>query len=111
MTQQHRRRIRASLISPLLALVMLPLLCLDPACGQQTAQAGGAALNDKPSGEFALRGKRDAREIKYGDWQKFCFKTPGTSTVCRTSISGTFETGQTAVRIDLIEKQGEAAAR
>jgi invasion protein IalB len=52
-----------------------------------------------------------AREIKYSDWRKFCFKTPGTSTVCRTTISGTFATGQSAVRIDLIEREGEAAAR
>ena len=31
--------------------------------------------------------------------------------VCRTTISGTFETGQSAVRIDLIEREGEKAAR
>ena len=51
------------------------------------------------------------RQIKYGDWQKVCFKTPGTSQVCRTTISGTFDTGQTAVRADLIERQGESKAR
>ena len=67
--------------------------------------------NEKPQTEFALRGQRDARAIKYGEWQKFCFKTPGTNAVCRTSISGTWETGQSAVRIDLIERQGEDAAR
>jgi hypothetical protein len=52
----------------------------------------------------ALRGQRMAREIKYSDWSKVCFKTPGTSMVYRTSITGTFETGQSAVGIDLIEK-------
>ena len=31
--------------------------------------------------------------------------------VCRTSVAGTFETGQAAVRIDLIEREGEKAAR
>jgi invasion protein IalB len=31
--------------------------------------------------------------------------------VCRTTISGTFETGQSAVRIDLIEREGDKAAR
>jgi invasion protein IalB len=51
------------------------------------------------------------REVKYGDWQKFCFDTPGTKTVCRTSISGTWDTGQSAVRADLIERDGEANAR
>jgi invasion protein IalB len=52
-----------------------------------------------------------ARTIKYSDWSKVCFKTPGTNMVCRTSISGTFETGQSAVRIDLIEREGDKAAR
>ena len=54
---------------------------------------------------------RRMREIKYGDWQKFCFKTPGTNTVCRTTISGTWDTGQSAVRVDLIEREGEGNAR
>src|SRR5262249_48761972 len=57
------------------------------------------------------RGERKAREIKYGDWQKFCFKTPASNMVCRMTISGTFETGQTAVRLDLIEREGDSAAR
>jgi invasion protein IalB len=48
---------------------------------------------------------------QYSDWRKFCFKTPGTNMVCRTTISGTFETGQSAVRVDLIEREGEGAAR
>ena len=58
-----------------------------------------------------MRGRRAAREIKYSDWRKFCFKTPGTNMVCRTSITGTFETGQSAVRIDLTEREGDKAAR
>ena len=58
-----------------------------------------------------MRGQRAASEIKYSDWRKICFKTPGTNLVCRTSISGTFETGQSAVRIDLIEREGDKAAR
>ena len=61
--------------------------------------------------EFAPRGQRIARDIKYGDWRKFCFKTPGSSMVCRTTISGTWETGQSAVRADLIERQGGGATR
>jgi invasion protein IalB len=31
--------------------------------------------------------------------------------VCRTTISGAWETGQSAVRIDLIEREGESTAR
>ena len=64
-----------------------------------------------PAQEFAPRGQREAREIKYSDWRKTCFKTPGTNMVCRTSITGTFATGQSAVRIDLIEREGDKAAR
>jgi invasion protein IalB len=67
------------------------------------------AQSDKDIGP---RGERKAREIKYGDWQKFCFDTPGrNNTVCRTSIAGTWDTGQSAVRADLVEREGEAKAR
>jgi invasion protein IalB len=80
--------------------------------GQQPSPSGSASPNDRPAGqEFALRGQRAAREIKYTDWRKVCFKTPGTHRVCRTTISGTWETGQSALRIDLIENEGEPAAR
>ncbi|WP_416377749.1 invasion associated locus B family protein [Bradyrhizobium cosmicum] len=55
------------------------------------------------------RGQRDAKDITYGDWQKLCFKAGGAPMLCRTSISGKFPTGQMAVRIDLIEREGAAA--
>jgi invasion protein IalB len=111
MTTQIFRKASCSPISPLIALLIAPLFSLYPTSGQQMAQAAGAAANEKPNGEFAPRGQRAAREIKYGDWQKFCFKVPGAKTVCRTTISGTFETGQAAVRLDLIEREGETATR
>ena len=96
------------------AAVLLLLLsnCMaGSAYGQQSTGQDTAPAAGKPQMEFALRGQRDARAIKYGDWQKFCFKTPGVDTVCRTTISGTWETGQSAVRIDLIERDGEDAPR
>jgi invasion protein IalB len=71
----------------------------------------GSAMAQQSDKEIGQRGERKAREIKYGDWQKFCFKTPGSNMVCRTTISGTWETGQSAVRIDLIEREGEDTAR
>jgi invasion protein IalB len=77
--------------------------------GQQAATT--ASAGEKAAPEFALRGEREARAIKYGDWQKICFKTPGSAKVCRTTISGRWQTGQSAVRIDLIEREGEQAAR
>jgi len=83
----------------------LPALIADTAIAQQGARP---SPGDKTS-EMVSRGQREAvRQIKYGDWQKFCFKTPGTNIVCRTTISGNFETGQSAVRADQI---GRASCR
>ena len=100
-----RRKSISTIIAALLSLPMLTSI----ADGQQGAPTKPA--DEKAKMEFSLRGQRDAHAIKYGDWQKFCFKTPGTKTVCRTTISGKWETGQSAVRVDLIEREGEAAAR
>jgi invasion protein IalB len=71
---------------------------------QKRAQA------DKPA-EVATRGQREAKDITYGDWRKVCFKAGGAKTLCRTSITGTFPTGQMAVRVDLIERDGDRTAR
>ena len=64
----------------------------------------------KPA-EVATRGQREAKDITYGDWQKICFKPGGAPTLCRTSITGKFPTGQMAVRIDLIEREDSKTAR
>jgi invasion protein IalB len=69
-----------------------------------------AAQADKPA-EVPTRGQREAKDITYGDWQKLCFKAGGTPTLCRTTITGKFPTGQMAVRIDLIEREGAPTAR
>jgi len=85
---------------------------IGTASAQQAAKPQGNPASETPAGqEFALRGQRAARDIKYSDWRKVCFKAPGTNVVCRTSISGTFETGQSAVRIGLIEREGDTVAR
>src|ERR1700749_593099 len=104
------RRPGVSLAGSLAALLFPPGWQIGRAYAQQPTQSTGeAAKADGP--EFGLRGRRDARNIRYGDWQKFCFKTPTVNKVCRTTITGTFETGQTAVRVDLIEREGDQAAR
>ncbi len=92
----------------LVALIVVPMSAAL-AYGQQDAAAGGSG--GKPKAEFALRGQREARTISYGEWQKYCFKTPGANLVCRTTISGKWETGQSAVRVDLIEREGEDTKR
>jgi invasion protein IalB len=100
MRQPHTIRFAAALAA---AALLLPT---QPAAAQRASQSGAY----EP--EVAARGQRGlVRQIKYGDWQKFCFKTPGTNMVCRTTISGTWDTGQTAVRADLIEREGDGKAR
>jgi invasion protein IalB len=84
---------------------------VTPALAQQGPK-GRAATSDKPPAAMESRGQRKAiREIKYGDWQKVCFKTPGANMVCRTMISGSWDTGQSAVRVDLVERKSESTAR
>jgi invasion protein IalB len=58
--------------------------------------------------EVAPRGRHAPRDITYSQWQKLCFKAPGKETLCRTSITGTWDTGQMAIRIDVIERRGVA---
>ena len=110
MTRPHCIRRSPSLLGLTLAVAAAFSLTYvaDRALAQQSTPA-----TDKPSvaAEVGQRGQRTAREIKYGDWRKFCFKPAGTSMVCRTTISGTWETGQTAVRVDLIEREGDGTAR
>src|SRR4051794_31708488 len=101
-------RIPPSLMGLLATLLGLLLLQSAASTGYaQPALPGGSATSEKfAEPESPPRGQRVASGIKYGDWRKVCFKTPGTNMVCRTTISGTFETGQSAVRIDLIERDG-----
>ena len=93
----------------LIAAAALSILLLP---GLVSGQQATPPTGDKSQGEVAPQGQRATiRQIKYGDWQKFCFKTPGSNQVCRTTISGNFDTGQSAVRADLIEREGEGKAR
>ena len=94
------------------AMAALSILLLPRLADAQQAAPPGASTEKAGEPEVAPRGERSlVRQIKYGDWQKFCFKVPGTNKVCRTSISGTWDTGQTAVRADLIEREGDGKAR
>jgi invasion protein IalB len=94
--------------------VFAALLALFVCSPQQAASQSTAQLTppqgDKPSSEpeLAPRGQHVPRDIAYSKWRKFCFKTPGKEVLCRTSITGTWGTGQMAIRIDVIERQGSA---
>jgi invasion protein IalB len=107
MTGRHRaRRCRSISAFAAPAVAALALACPEAARCQQAPAAAKAAAP-----EVAQRGQRATREIKYGDWRKSCFAAAGAKPVCRTSITGTFDTGQTAVRVDVIEREGDGSAR
>ena len=99
-----RKPLRAMAIAgTILFLVLSP-----DARGQRAAPRSApspSARSDTP--DVPSRGARESlRVITYGNWRKYCFKAAGTSTLCRTTITGTFDTGQIAARVDLIERDG-----
>jgi len=83
--------------------------------GRYTVTANDVPISESfPAVEVAPRGKQQIRELTYSPWRKLCFKvtrSPDTKIVCRTTISGAWDTGQVAIRFDLIERDGDAAAR
>lgn len=91
-------------LSGVLVIAITSVATIPGVAGRKNAQA------EKPA-EVATRGQREAKDITYGEWQKLCFKAGGAPTLCRTSITGKFPTGQTAVRVDLIEREGDRTAR
>lgn len=92
-----------------LFVAMWTLVAATPAAAReryaQLAPAERAAA--KPSeAEVGPRGQHMPRDIKYSAWRKICLKGSDAKTVCRTTSEGTWDTGQMAVRVDLIESPG-----
>src|SRR5215469_5016241 len=85
------------------------------ASGQQVMPfADVPAPGDFSEAEIAARGQQPARELTYSDWSKLCFRGvqgADTKMVCRTTISGEWETGQVALRVDLIEREDASPKR
>ena len=64
--------------------------------------------------EIATRGRRPDRPLTYTPWRKVCFKATQearSKMVCRTTMNGKWDTGQIAIRVDLIERDGDPVAR
>jgi invasion protein IalB len=64
--------------------------------------------------EIATRGQQQGRPLTYTPWRKVCFKATQdarSKMVCRTTINGKWDTGQIAIRVDLIEREGDPVAR
>lgn len=88
-------------------LLAVVIACAMPIVAATAREKTPPAKSTEP----VTRGQREAKDITYGDWQKLCFKAGGAPTLCRTSITGRFPTGQIAVRVDLIEREDSQTAR
>lgn len=111
MTGAHRTETRSRRNRARLSLATLLLMAITSvASNQQAASQQNSTVAPKPTGsEVAPGGPQE--EITYGDWRKLCFKPGGAKMLCRTSIIGTFATGQMAIRLDIVEREGNDAAR
>ena len=96
------------------SIAILALLSLAPvtiAQAQQVRAPDTSTPGKAPDVEIRPRGQQMPRDVKYSAWRKLCFKVPDAKMLCRTTINGTWDTGQIAVRVDLIEREGDGGAR
>jgi invasion protein IalB len=113
------RNSRALLAGGRSAEAILIALCTSivatVASGQQLIPFGDVpATTDFSEQEIAARGQQHARDLTYSDWKKVCFKgVQGSDAkmLCRTTISGKWDTGQITLRVDLIEREEAPASR
>jgi invasion protein IalB len=97
-------------------LIALSTFVIAPvASGQQLIPFGDVpATADFSEQEIAARGQQQARSLTYSDWTKVCFRGVAgadAKMVCRTTITGKWDTGQVTLRVDLIEREEAPAAR
>jgi invasion protein IalB len=113
MTGSHRTGVWSGRNFAKLSFATLLLAAVGSvASNQRAASQPNSTVAPRPaSTEFAPRGQREVKDIAYGDWRKLCFKPGGAKMLCRTSITGTFATGQMAVRLDIVEREGDGTAR
>jgi invasion protein IalB len=92
------------------AICLACMILANPAFAQQVDHSveNGARPSEA---ELGPRGQHMPRNITYSAWRKLCFEDTLGKTVCRTTTSGNWDTGQMAVRIDLIERRGDNATR
>jgi invasion protein IalB len=110
---------RYNLLSGRSVAAILTALCSSLATsvssGQQVIPFGDVpATPDFTEQEIAARGQQQARDLTFSDWTKLCFRgvqAADTKMVCRTSINGKWDTGQVALKVDLIEREDTTVTR
>src|SRR6195256_1896033 len=113
MTDSHRTETRPGRNETKLSCAALLMAAGASVASSQpvASQQNSTAAQNAAGAEIAPRGQREVKDITYGDWKKLCFRPGAAKMICRTSITGTFATGQVAVRVDIVEREGDATAR
>jgi invasion protein IalB len=97
------------------AIAVCTALGVTNAGGQQRVPFGDVPANEHfPEAEIASRGEHPIRQLTYSSWRKLCFRAvqeADAKMVCRTTVNGKWDTGQIVIRVDLIEREGDPAAR
>lgn len=91
--------------SPLLHLGISCMICILLATTAM-AQVRQLPTNAAQKENLQLRPPRVQlpQNIQYSAWRKLCFKGSDGATLCRTTSTGTEDTGEVVVRVDLIER-------
>ena len=85
------------------------------ASGQQIIPFGDVpAMADFSEAEIAARGQQKLPKLTYSTWKKLCFRGAqgaDIKMICRTTLEGKSDLGQTMLRVDLIEREDAPATR
>jgi invasion protein IalB len=105
-----RRILRSA--SPLVPLGVFCIICTLLATTAM-AQVRQLPTNSAQNEGLQLRPPRVQipSNIQYSSWRKLCFQGSDGATLCRTTSTGTEDTGDVVVRVDLIERVGADASR
>src|SRR5258707_3247619 len=105
-------RYRFLVAGSLVVFLATPVMRVD---AQQLVPFGDVPATENFSeAEIATRRQQQGRPLTYTPWRKVCFKAThelGSKMVCRTTINGKCDTGQIAIRLDLIVREGDPVAR
>jgi len=108
-SSEARRLVAAAFIA--LGTVMVATV----ASSQQVIPFGDVpATADFSEAEIAARGQQKLPNLSYSTWKKLCFRGAqgaDTKMVCRTSIEGRSDLGQTILKVDLIEREDTTSTR
>ncbi len=91
--------------SPLVRLGICCMICIilpTMAMAQEPKPPSNSTQNENL--QFQPPQVHLPQNVRYSAWRKLCFKGSDGTTLCRTTSTGTEDTGEVVVRVDLIER-------